>query len=289
MDRKNMDNFEHTRPMGRVSPEKERATKAKNVRELDPVDVQGQQGSYDTGNNQGKISGVQNQYAGQGHSGQNTYRPYQKMESQENSGRGKMIVLGVAGFVVAAFFGAVLSGYMSEQQTQKDALDNQQQQAARQLQDADSQQRDLEQQKSDLEAKYQELLAQQKKAQSAADRLQGQQEQQNQTSQDKSAAGKVLDKITGEAGKEKQQAAQTASQVAEARQKLQDINAAVETAGAAIDEVNTQLDNLENIRQQAQSVKENVDRTYAENKDLVDNIVHYAALGLDGLKKLLAN
>ncbi len=281
MNREDMNNLEHTQPMARVAPEMEgqQTQMMKKVRELDPVDVQG--------NNPGQGYNAPSQYGNQGYNmGQ---QPYQQPEPPKDNGKGKMIALGVVGFIVAAFLGATLSGYMSEQQAQKDALDNQQQQANRQLQDADSQQRDLKQQKSDLEAKYQELLAQQKAAQSAADKLQGQQEQQSQAQQNKSAAGKVLDKITGDAGKEKQQAAETSSQVAEAQQKLQDINAAVETAGAAIDEVNTQLDNLESMRQQAQSVKENVDKAYAENKDLVDSIIHYAALGLDGFKKLLAN
>ena len=60
----------------------------------------------------------------------------------------------------------------------------------------------LQQQKADLEEKYQNLLAQQKEAQSLADKLKGQQEQQSKTTQDKSAAGKVIDKITGDAGKQ---------------------------------------------------------------------------------------
>lgn len=258
MNDEKMNNLEHTQPLPRVSPDMDdqrtQLLNTKKVRELEPI------------NNQ----------------------PQKPVEATGSQGKGKMAALLVVGFVLAAFFGAALSGYMSEQQAKKDALDNQHQQATRQLRDADSQKQSLQQQKADLEEKYQDLLAQQKEAQSLADKLKGQQEQQSKTTQDKSAAGKVIDKITGEAGKQKKEAAETDAKASQAQQKLEELNQSVQAAGAAIDEVNAQMDNLDSMRQQAQSMKDSVSKAYNENKDVVDSLLYYASLGLESFKGLLA-
>ena len=122
MNDEKMNNLEHTQPLPRVSPDGER---------------------------HGNVPPYNNQpYNNQ---------PQKPVETTGSQGKGKMAALLVVGFVLAAFFGAALSGYMSEQQAKKDALDNQHQQAARQLRDADSQKQSLQQQKADLEEKYQNL------------------------------------------------------------------------------------------------------------------------------------
>lgn len=263
MNDEKMNNLEHTQPLPRVSPDMEdqrtQLLNTKKVRELEPI----------------KVVNPHQEYA-------------ENVESKASQGKGKMAALLVVGFVLAAFFGAALSGYMSEQQAKKDALDNQHQQATRQLRDADSQKQSLQQQKADLEEKYQNLLAQQKEAQSLADKLKGQQEQQSKTTQDKSAAGKVIDKITGDAGKQKKEAAETDAKASQAQQKLEELNQSVQAAGAAIDEVNAQMDNLDSMRQQAQSMKDSVSKAYNENKDVVDSLLYYASLGLESFKGLLA-
>ena len=275
MNDEKMNNLEHTQPLPRVSPDMDdqrtQLLNTKKVRELEPIKVVNPHQEYaENGERHGNVP------------------PQKPVETTGSQGKGKMAALLVIGFVLAAFFGAALSGYMSEQQAKKDALDNQQQQAARQLRDADSQKQSLQQQKADLEEKYQNLLAQQKEAQSLADKLKGQQEQQSKTSQDKSAAGKVIDKITGDAGKQKKEAAETDAKASQAQQKLDELNQSVQAAGAAIDEVNAQMDNLDSLRQQAQSMKDDVSKAYNENKDMVDSLLHYASLGLESFKGLLA-
>ena len=278
-------NLEHTQPLPRISPDMEeqrtQLLNTKKVRELEPVKIVNppQQEYAERGERYGNVPPYNNQ-------------PYnnpskEPVESTGYQGKKKMAALLAIGFVLAAFLGAALSGYMSEQQAQKDALDNQQQQASRQLRDAESQKKTLQQQKTDLEEKYQQLLAQQKEAQSLADKLKGQQEQQSKTTQDKSAAGKVIDKITGDAGKQKKEAAETDAKASQAQQKLDELNQSVQAASAAIDEVNAQMDNLDSVRQQAQSVKDDVTRAYNENKDLVDSLLYYASLGLESFKGLL--
>lgn len=290
MNDEKMNNLEHTQPLPRVSPDMEdqrtQLLNTKKVRELEPIKVVNPHQEYaENGERQGNVPPYNNQpYNNQSYNNQ----PQKPVASNGSQGKGKMAALLVVGFVLAAFFGAALSGYMSEQQAKKDALDNQHQQATRQLQDADSQKQSLQQQKADLEEKYQNLLAQQKEAQSLADKLKGQQEQQSKTTQDKSAAGKVIDKITGEAGKQKKEAAETDAKASQAQQKLEELNQSVQAAGAAIDEVNAQMDNLDSMRQQAQSMKEDVSKAYNENKDMVDSLLHYASLGLESFKGLLA-
>ena len=281
--------FEHTQPLPRVSPDMEsqktQLLNASKVRELEPVEIprrQSQPGSdCQAAGQAGQAVGFGQ--AGQGYDGygmgNTSGRPLQK------GGRGRMIALLVAGFVVAAFCGAAFSGYLSEQQARKAALDSQHAAATQQLQEADSQQESLTSKREQLEAEYQRLLEEQKAARSAADKLQGQKEQQEKQQQEKSSAGKVLDKLTGDAGKQKKEAAATAAQAEEARQKLEDISQSVQVAGAALEELDARMDQLEAMRQQAKSVKADVDRAYSENKDTIDTVLHYVSVGLSTLFK----
>lgn len=284
--------LEHTQPLPRLSPDgesqKTQLLNVSRVRELEPVEIPRRQSQQEPGQMPG--SPARAGYGGMGNSG-GFGRPQGGAggavpgQAAPQKKRGLMAVLLVACFLVAAFCGAALSGYMSEQQAKKAALDSQQAAASRQMQEADSQQAALSREKARLEEEYQKLLAEQKEAQSAADKLKGQKEQQEKLQKEKSAAGKVLDKITGDAGKQKQEENAVAGREAEARQKLEAISQSVQEAGAAIDEVNAQLDNLDAVRHQAQQVKADVDRAYSENKDAIDAVLHYVTVGLNALFK----
>lgn len=294
--------FEHTQPLPRVSPDMEsQKTQLLNVgkvRELEPVEIPRCQQQTDNGGYGGAgnmppvdntgingMNSINNMNSINGRNGMNMNVPGNPPQKDRPGGRGKMIALLSVGFVVAAFCGAALSGYLSEQQAKKAVLDSQHAAATRQLQEADSQQESLSRKKERLEAEYQRLLEEQKAAQSAADKLQGQKEQQEKSQQGKSAAGKVLDKITGDAGKQKKEAESTAAQEAEAKEKLESVSQSVQAAGAALEELDAQLDNLEAMRQQAKSVKADVDRAYSENKDTIDTVLHYVSVGLNALFK----
>ena len=300
--------FEHTQPLPRVSPDMEsQKTQLLNVgkvRELEPVEIPRRQQQTDNGgyggagnmppgdntgingmNSINNMNSMNSMNSINGRNGMNMNVPGNPPQKDRPGGRGKMIALLSVGFVVAAFCGAALSGYLSEQQAKKAALDSQHAAATRQLQEADSQQESLSRKKERLEAEYQRLLEEQKAAQSAADKLQGQKEQQEKSQQDKSPVGKVLDKITGDAGKQKKEAESTAAQEAEAKEKLESVSQSVQAAGAALEELDNQLDNLEAMRQQAKSVKADVDRAYSENKDTIDTVLHYVSVGFNALFK----
>ena len=294
--------FEHTQPLPRVSPDMEsQKTQLLNVgkvRELEPVEIPRRQPQPDSGGYGGAgnmppgdntgingMNNMNNMNNMNGRNGMNMNVSGNLPQKERQGGRGKMIALLAAGFVVAAFCGAALSGYLSEQQAKKAELDSQHAAATRQLQEADSQQESLSRKKERLEAEYQRLLEEQKAAQSAADKLQGQKEQQEKSQQNKSPAGKVLDKITGDAGKQKKEAESTAAQEAEAKEKLESVSQSVQAAGAALEELDAQLDNLEAMRQQAKSVKADVDRAYSENKDTIDTVLHYVSVGFNALLK----
>lgn len=288
MNDEKMNDLERTQPMPRRFGSDASGINPQKVRELEPVKVPKRHQEYAEHK---EIHKEINEADRDVYVASEPYMPPLRRRDRELSrqnGQKKRLALLLVGFVVAAFLGASLSGYMSEQQARKDALDDQQEQADRQLRAADSQKQSLQQQKNDLEAKYQQLLSQQKEAQSLADQLKGQKEQQAKSTQDKSAAGKVVDKLTGDAGKQQKQAAETEAKENQARQRLAEINQSVDAAAAAVDEVNSQLDNLDSVRQQAQSVKEDVSRAYDENKDVIDSVLHYAALGLESFKGMLA-
>lgn len=294
--------FEHTQPLPRVSPDMEsQKTQLLNVgkvRELEPVEIPRRQPQPDSGGYGGAgnmppgdntgingMNNINNMNNMNGRNGMNMNVSGNLPQKERQGGRGKMIALLAVGFVVAAFCGAALSGYLSEQQAKKAELDSQHAAATRQLQEADSQQESLSRKKERLEAEYQRLLEEQKAAQSAADKLQGQKEQQEKSRQNKSPAGKVLDKITGDAGKQKKEAESTAAQEAEAKEKLESVSQSVQAAGAALEELDNQLDNLEAMRQQAKGVKADVDRAYSENKDTIVTVLHYVSVGFNALFK----
>lgn len=270
--------LERTQPLPRMNHDLDTQLNAQKVRELEPVKIEN---SYQE--NTANDAGYEEAFV---HSSLPSRRHATSKSS--SSGKNKMIAILVFGFVAAIFLGATLSGYMTEQQTQKAELADQQQQATRQLQEVDSQKQALAQQKADLEEKYRQLLSQQKEAQSLADKLKGQQEQQAKSLQDKSAAGKVLDKVTGDAAKQQKEAAATDAKASQAQQRLADLSQSVQAAGAAIEKINTQMDNLDDVRQQAQSVKDDVSKVYDDNKDMIDSLLHYAALGLESFTGLLA-
>lgn len=269
--------LERTQPLPRMNHDLDTQLNAQKVRELEPVKIEN---SYQE--NTANDAGYEDAFV---HSSLPKRHAASKSSS---SGKKKMIAILALGFVVAVFLGATLSGYMAEQRANEAALASKQQQAAQQLQEVDSQKQALAQQKADLEEKYRQLLSQQKEAQSLADKLKGQQEQQSKSQQDRSAAGKVLDKVTGDAAKQQKEAAATDAKASQAQQRLADLSQSVQAAGAAIEEINTQMDNLDDVRQQAQSVKDDVSKVYDDNKDMIDSLLHYAALGLESFKGLLA-
>lgn len=325
--------FEHTRPLLRVSPDAEsqktQLLNARRVRELEPVEIprrQGQQeagqkpfagqtaapgydragytntdyrnaGNADYGNadhrrdDYARGSYAQSDYARDGYGRPPVNGGGAGGAAGQAGGRGRRgykvltAVLLIFGFLAAAFCGAALSGYMSEQQAKRAALESQQAAAGQQLQEADARQKALNQQRAELEAEYERLLEEQKAARSEADKLKGQKEQQAKVQQDKTAAGKVLDKITGDAAKQKEEELAVAGREAESQQKLEAISQSVQAARDALGEVDTQLDNLDAMRQQAKNVRDEVDRAYTENKDVVDAVLHYVSVGLSSLFK----
>ncbi|MBQ5920852.1 MAG: hypothetical protein IIW84_07305, partial [Selenomonadaceae bacterium] len=153
--------FEHTQPLPRVSPDMEsQKTQLLNVgkvRELEPVEIPRRQpqpdsggyggaGNMPPGDNTG-INGMNNMNNMNGRNGMNMNVSGNLPQKERQGGRGKMIALLAVGFVVAAFCGAALSGYLSEQQAKKAELDSQHAAATRQLQEADSQQESLSRKK----------------------------------------------------------------------------------------------------------------------------------------------
>lgn len=292
--------FEHTQPLPRVSPDMEnqetRLLNVRKVRELEPVEIPRRQGQQEAGQKyqpgQPAVPGCEaSGYVMPPVNGGGGMPAGNNVESGRQGQEGKkrygwlMAALLAAGFLAAAFCGAALSGYMSEQQAKKAALESQHAAASQQLQEAAAQQDALNRQREELEAEYQQLLEEQKAARSEADKLKGQKEQQAKVQQDKTAAGKVLDRITGDAAKQKEEELAVAGREAASQQKLEAISQSVQAARDAIGEVDAQLDRLNAVRQQAKSVRDEVDRAYTENKDIIDAVLHYVSVGLGSLLK----
>ena len=107
MNDEKMNNLEHTQPLPRVSPDMDdqrtQLLNTKKVRELEPIKVVNPHQEYaENGERHGNVPPYNNQpYNNQ---------PQKPVETTGSQGKGKMAALLVVGFVLAAFFGAALSG-----------------------------------------------------------------------------------------------------------------------------------------------------------------------------------
>lgn len=283
-------NLDHTRPMTRVSAEvsgmQETAVRPGKVRELDPVQVSGsayrQEPHYQQSGQEryGNVPG-NNSYAGN-----EAYRAAEPPTGKKSSfGTKAAIAAGVFLLGVLAVFALDYFDYREDQ----DSVKAQNEAAVQQIQEADAQKDDLNRQRSELEAKYDELLAQQQELQSLADKLEGQKQQQDKAQSEKSTAGKVLDTITGDAGKEKKQAQSTEQQAADAKTKLENVQQSVRDAKAALDEVDSQLTKLDKMRREAEALKDDAAETYMKNKSTIDSVMEKLSVGMDLLKGFLGN
>lgn len=272
---KDNDSFNKTQPIPRVSPDMEaqktQVLKHGHVRELDPIQIKG--------NRNNQINGVNNPSGGAGHSAIPDYQRTQKCKGR------KALVLFCA-FVAALCVGLLVSGYMSDKNDRAADAKKQQALSQQQVQQSESQRKDLQQRKSQLAQQLMDLEAQQKKAQSEADRLQGKNEQIGKESKDKSGLEKLAEQVTGRDAQKKQDAAETDKQQKSAQAKVEELQRSIQSAKAAYEDVNEKLQEAEDMRQKAVRTKEELEKAYSENKGTVDQLLYYVDKGIQAFKLL---
>lgn len=203
-------------------------------------------------------------------------------EHLDKSRSKKKAILLVGGFVAALLTGFILAGYYHDHQQaaenqrlqQAAQLDQQTKSIQHQSQSLTEQKKQLEKEKRDLEEKQQALQAQ-------AERMNGRNDQMTEDSKSSSAVSKILDKVTGKEKERQQAASDNAAKGAEASQQAASIGKSIDDAQAMINEVDSKLDDLNQMRQQAGKVKEAAESAYNEHAGTIEQALYYASQGVD--------
>lgn len=190
-------------------------------------------------------------------------------------------------FTVALFGGVLLSDmFRNHEQALEDGRKEAQQVEMRQRELAareDSlkkQRASIAEQKRALEEKELEL---ERKAQRAAGRT----ERIEQEKDKGTVVGGWVDKVTG---KEKERKEANEKNVAEIQQTNLDIalvQQSIKDAQAVLDEVDKQLDNVNEMKDQADRLKTVAQDTYEKNQGTISQIFHYVNEGADMLRQIL--
>lgn len=195
-------------------------------------------------------------------------------DAQKGKSKKKAILL-VGGFVAALLAGFILAGYYHDHQQ---AAENQKLQQAAQI---EQQNQSLTEQKKQLEREKRELEEKRQALQAQSERMNGKNEQMAEDSKSGSTVSKILDKVTGKE-KERQQAANdNASKGAAASQEAASIGKSIDDAQAMINDVDSKLNDLNQMKQQAGKVKDAAESAYNEHAGTIQQALYYASEGVD--------
>ena len=192
------------------------------------------------------------------------------------------------GFFVALFCGFLISGYLHDKQ--QTAENNKVQATQMQLKSAElaRQETDLKAQRDRLEKEKKELEEKQRSLQQTADRMAGRNEQLDEEGSN-STIGKLFDKVTGKTKAREQAAQQNAVQGSQASDEAASVRQSIDQAQAMINDVDSKLDSVGEMKQQASKVKDAASAAYAEHEGTIQQVLYYAGQGVDLLKGWLSS
>jgi len=200
------------------------------------------------------------------------------------AGKKKGLLL-TACFAVALLGGFMLAGYS---QDHSEAKQNQQQMERQQMQAKEKkladQEADLKARRQELERQKQELQARERELEEKSSRAKGRNEAITSQAPD-SALGKLVDKVTGKEAKRQDQLQQNEKVSAQADSDVAKLKQSIAEAQSMLDDVDTKLDTVPEMQQEASRIKAKAESAYAENKDVIDKAVYYAKTGADFLSQ----
>lgn len=202
-------------------------------------------------------------------------QPVPETKKKKMTPRRKRALLLTAGFLAALFCGFMISGYYHDQQQM---AENDKAYQTTQLQ---QQKQELEKEKKALEDKRRELQAQ-------SDRLNGRNEQM---AADDAAASPVIrlwNKVTGKSADREQTASNNSAKSSQATAAAGSVSQSIDEAQAALDDVNSKLNSLHEVTQQAAKVKDAAASAYSEHADVIDQALYYASEGVGVVKSMLS-
>ena len=190
-------------------------------------------------------------------------------------------------FLLALFCGILLSQtFRDHEQTLADSRKEAQQMEMRQQElaareDSLKKQRDsIAEQKRTLEERELEL---ERKAQRAAGRT----ERIEQEKSKSSVVGDWMDKVTGKEKERKEADAKNAAEIQQTNLDIASVQQSIRDAQVILDEVDNQLDNVNEMKDQADRLKTAAQDTYMKNEGMLTNILQYMSEGVDLLRQIL--
>ena len=190
-------------------------------------------------------------------------------------------------FAVALFGGVLLSDmFRNHEQALEDGRKEAQQVEIRQRELAareDSlkkQRASIAEQKRALEEKELEL---ERKAQRAAGRT----ERIEQEKDKGTVVGGWVDKVTGKEKERKEANEKNVAEIQQTNLDIASVQQSIKDAQAVLDEVDKQLDNVNEMKDQADRLKMVAQDTYEKNQGTISQIFHYVNEGADMLRQIL--
>ena len=104
-----------------------------------------------------------------------------------------------------------------------------------------------------------------------------------------STIGKLFDKVTGKTKAREQAAQQNAVQGSQASDEAASVRQSIDQAQAMINDVDSKLDSVGEMKQQASKVKDAASAAYAEHEGTIQQVLYYAGQGVDLLKGWLSS
>ena len=190
-------------------------------------------------------------------------------------------------FALALFCGFLLSDMVrNHEQALEDGrketqqVEMRQQELAAREDSLKKQRASIAEQKRALEEKELEL---ERKAQRAAGRT----ERIEQEKDKGTVVGGWVDKVTGKEKERKEANEKNAAEIQQANLDIASVQQSIKDAQAVLDEVDKQLDNVNEMKDQTDRLKTVAQDTYEKNQGTISQIFHYVNEGADMLRQIL--
>ncbi|MBQ7478280.1 MAG: hypothetical protein IJT01_05190 [Selenomonadaceae bacterium] len=192
----------------------------------------------------------------------------------------------LAVFLFALFCGFLLAGYAMERSEQAEkariqqalALEQKQKQLEAEESSLIQKRKQLEQERKDLEKRRQEIAQDFDRAKKKNDQLSAEAPD--------SALGHFFDKITGKEKERKEAIQENKQRQAQAVSDADSIDQSIADAQEMLEEVNSKLETVAEMKREADQMKAKVEAAYEENKDLIDTILYYVSEGLKSVNSV---
>lgn len=200
--------------------------------------------------------------------------------------KSRRVLIFVACFAFALFCGYLLSNTLHDrEQALADSRREAQQMQERQ-QELSEREAALKKQKTSLAEQKKVLEEKERELEKKAERASGRNER---ISQEKSGSvvGDFVDKVTGKEKERRKESEKNASEASQAQADIASVRQSIQDAQALLTEVDSQLDNISEMKAQADRLKAAAENTYTENEDTINSVLAHLGEGFDVLRRLL--